>query len=286
MKAQAAGVGHAAPPVAKKNQSGSANGVKVGVRNGTAVTMCNFFISVWSASATMMKTLHMVTADPFRTPTFTPFADPDWFFFATGGATPAVCATPADCATIPARTSQSVAWNHGDIHDEIASTWVGFVGPGIENHHQYGAVWTDHTDVRPTMLSVLGLADDYQTDGRAVTEILNEAAIPTSLRLHQGTMENLGAVYKQLTAPFGTFGQYTLKASTRALASNAAADATYTLIEDSIASLTSQRDTLAANIRTGLNNAEFGDTKLDENQLKDWITSAQDLIDQAVALGS
>src|SRR2546427_4882191 len=31
-----------------------------------------------------MKTLHMVTADPFRTPTFTPFADPDWFFFATG----------------------------------------------------------------------------------------------------------------------------------------------------------------------------------------------------------
>src|SRR6266852_5364034 len=54
MKAQAAGVGHAAPPVAKKNQSGSANGVKVGVRNGSAVTMCNVFISVWSASATMM----------------------------------------------------------------------------------------------------------------------------------------------------------------------------------------------------------------------------------------
>ena len=32
-----------------------------------------------------MKTLHMVAADPFRTPTFTPFADPNWFFFATGG---------------------------------------------------------------------------------------------------------------------------------------------------------------------------------------------------------
>jgi len=24
----------------------------------------------------------LVTADPFRTPTFTPFADPNWFFFA------------------------------------------------------------------------------------------------------------------------------------------------------------------------------------------------------------
>ena len=43
-----------APPVAKKNQSGSANGVNVGVRNGSAVTMCSVFIPVWSASATMM----------------------------------------------------------------------------------------------------------------------------------------------------------------------------------------------------------------------------------------
>jgi len=64
-----------------------------------------------------MKTLHMVTADPFRTPTFTPFADPDWFFFATGATT---CATPNACASIPARTTQSFAWNHGDIQNEIA----------------------------------------------------------------------------------------------------------------------------------------------------------------------
>src|SRR5690349_22824032 len=48
---QSAGV---APPVAKKNQLGSANGVNVGVRNGSAVTMWSVFISVWSASATMM----------------------------------------------------------------------------------------------------------------------------------------------------------------------------------------------------------------------------------------
>ena len=47
--AQVAGV-----PEAKKNQSGSANGVNVGVRSGSAVTMCSVFISVRSASATMM----------------------------------------------------------------------------------------------------------------------------------------------------------------------------------------------------------------------------------------
>src|SRR5262245_55856209 len=49
--AQVTGVG---APVAKKNQFGSANGVNVGVRNGSAVTMCSVFIPVWSARATMM----------------------------------------------------------------------------------------------------------------------------------------------------------------------------------------------------------------------------------------
>src|SRR5205823_200851 len=87
----------------------------------TGVVENNIMVAL--ADHTEMKTLHMITADPFRTPTFTPFADPDWFFFATGGATPATCATPAACAFIPARTSQSFAWNHGDIQDEIASTW-------------------------------------------------------------------------------------------------------------------------------------------------------------------
>src|SRR2546423_12976148 len=57
MNAHGGGVVHVAgvvPPVAKKNQLGSANGVNVGGRNGSAVTMCNVFISVGSASPTMM----------------------------------------------------------------------------------------------------------------------------------------------------------------------------------------------------------------------------------------
>jgi DNA-binding CsgD family transcriptional regulator len=107
-------------------------------------------IMVALADHTEMKTLHMVTADPFRTPTFTPFADPDWFFFATGGG---ACATPAACAFIPARTNQSFAWNHGDIQDEIASTWVGYVGQGIDQSGIDSTTWSDHTDVRPTILS-------------------------------------------------------------------------------------------------------------------------------------
>ena len=240
-------------------------------------------IMVAQADRTEMKTLHMVTTDPARTPTFTPFADPNWFFFASGS--PATCATPPACAFIPARTSQSFAWNHGDIQDEIASTWVGYVGPGVKNEGDY-AGWTDHTDVRPTMLTMLGLKDDYQTDGRAVVQPLFDWAVPQTLRAHRETLLRLGDVYKQLTAPFGTFGMRTLAASTRALASGSSTDdSTYTSIEGQISDLTSQRDALAAEIRTALNNAQFGNRPLDEQQAKSWINQAQGLIDQAAALG-
>ena len=67
-----------------------------------------------------MKLLHMVTADPARTPTFTLFADPNYFLFA--GAPN--CISP--CVTEP----PGFAWNHGDTNPDITTTWLGLVGPG------------------------------------------------------------------------------------------------------------------------------------------------------------
>src|SRR5438067_9655797 len=213
-------------------------------------------IMVALADHTGMKTLHMVTADPFRTPTFTPFADPDWFFFATGGTTPATCATPAACAFIPARTNQSFAWNHGDIQDEIASTWIGMVGPGVDQSSTPDTTtWSDHTDLRPTMLSLVGLKDDYTHDGRLLSGDLSGYAVPAAVKKSGSNFTNLAAAYKQLNASFGTFAMNTLKASTRALASNDAGDGTYNSIESQIQSLTSQRDALAAQIKAALDAA-------------------------------
>ena len=236
-------------------------------------------IMVALADQTEMRTLHMMSADQFRNPTFTPFADPDWFFFASGN--PATCATDAACAFIPARTSQSFAWNHGDIQDEIASTWAGYVGPGIKHLGDDNSVWTDHTDHRPTVLTLLGLRDDYNTDGRAVTEIANENALPVSLRVHHPWVERLGQTYKQLMASFGSFSMDTLVASTSALSSNSSGDATYASIEAQIQDLTDQRNALAAEIRAGINNAEFNDVKLSEHQINDWIVRANALLAQA-----
>ena len=247
----------------------------------TGVDQHNIMVAL--ADPVEMKTLHMVTADPARTPTFTPFADPDWFFFATGGA---ACATQAACASIPARTNQSFAWNHGDIQDEIASTWAGYVGPGVKNLGDDHSVWTDHTDHRPTLLTLLGLRDDYQTDGRAVTQIADENALPVSLRVHHPSIEKLADSYKQLMASFGLFSMYTLTASTHALSSNSAGDTTYNNIENQLVTLTNQRNALAADIRAGLNSAQFDGVKLSENQIKAWTQAADDLIAQAQALAA
>ncbi|TME32481.1 MAG: hypothetical protein E6I62_05925 [Chloroflexi bacterium] len=243
-------------------------------------------IMVAQADHVGMKALHMVTADPFRTPTYTPFADPDWFFFATGGATPATCATPEACAFIPARTAQSFAWNHGDIQDEIASTWAGLVGPGVQNQGVNASVWTDHTDWRPTMLSLLGLKDDYVQDGRVVTEVLAASANPQSLRLHRGLFQQLASAYKQLNAPFGTFSMAVLKKSSEALASNAAGDADYTSIENQITSWTSDRDGLATTIKNTLADSEFNGVNLDVHNAQSLISQANALINEVVAAAS
>jgi hypothetical protein len=225
----------------------------------------------------------MITADPMRTPTFTLFADPDWFFFATGGP---VCPTPAACASIPPRGPSSFAWNHGDIQEDIAATWVGYVGPGVRNKGEMGDVWTDHVDVRPTMLNLVGLEDDYIHDGRVVVEPLYDWAIPPTLLAHYERVLRLGAVYKQLNAPFGTFSMDLLTASTRALASNDPGDATYTSIENQIESLTNQRNALASQIKMLLTDAAFNGQAINNQQAKNLIMQAEDLLNQAHTLAT
>jgi hypothetical protein len=133
---------------------------------------------------------------------------------------------------------------------------------------------------------MLGLKDDYQTDGRAVTQIADENALPVSLRVHQPSIQRLAAVYKQLMASFGTFSMDTLVASTRGISSNTTGDQHYLDTRAAIDSLTNERNTLAAHIRTGLNDAQFNDVKLSENQIKAWTSAGEDLLAQADALAN
>ncbi len=217
-----------------------------------------------------MQLLHMITSDPARTPTFTWFADPSYFFFHGDPS----CLQP--CVSV----GPAFAWNHGDFQPEIVTTWLGLVGPGVRNDGATGRVWSDHTDVRPTILALTGLQDDYATQGRVLFEVLHEDALPVSLRQHRGTLQDLAEVYKQLNAIVGQFGLATLMVSTRALEGD---DATYTSLEKQLQALGSRRDLVAGQM-SALLNAAAGGQSIDENQAKDLIARGHALIAEASTL--
>ena len=235
-------------------------------------------VFVQMADSVGEQALHMVNTDPNRTPSFTGFANPDYFLTAANSG--------PSCGSNPC-IDYHFAWSHGDIQPEIATTFLGLVGPGVKHLGIDSTTWTDHTNDRPTILELTGLQDDYLLDGRALTEVLTDQAVAQSLRAHRETLLRLGAAYEQVNASFGQFGMALLKASTNAINSGSSTDdSRYTSIEGSIQNLTAQRDALAAQIKTALNNAAFNGQALNEQQAKDWIAQSNSLIDEANSLAA
>jgi arylsulfatase A-like enzyme len=218
--------------------------------------------------------LHMITADPHRTPNFILFANPDYFFFTSGKTPPPTCTpTLADCFA----EDPGFAWNHGDFQQEITKTWLGVVGPGVRKLGEFGAIFTDHTDIRPTILSLVGLKDDYAHDGRVLFEALDDEAVSRSLRAHQDVLSDLAAAYKAINAPLGQLGFNTLTGiSTTALASD---DATYAILEAQIKDITVKRNDIAAQMIEMLEDAAFNNRPIDEAEAKQLIDEALDLLD-------
>jgi hypothetical protein len=220
------------------------------------------------------RALHMVTADPARTPTFTLFADSNYFLF--HGAPN--CNLP--CVT----ENPGFAWNHGDVQPEIVTTWLGMVGPGVANVGIDSTTWSDHTDIRPTLMLLLGLKDDYSHDGRALTEDLTGWARPDATSKSDGYLK-VARMYKQLDATVGEFGLATLAASTRGIESGSPTDdSVYTNMESQISSLTSQRDALAAQMIGLLEGAEFNRQAITEQQAQTLVAKGQALLDTADSL--
>ncbi len=217
-----------------------------------------------------LKALHMITGDPNRTPTFVMFANTNYYFQGQG---PIVQQSPG------------YAWNHGGVAPEINTTWVGFVGPGVKNNGIDYVTWTDETDIRPTILQLAGLQDDYVHDGRVLVEDLHQSAIPASARGVE--FQLLAAVYKQLNATLGAFGQQTLSISTKALASGSTTDdSKYQSLENQLSALTTQRDSIAAQMRTALDGAEFGGQPLQPLQTLQLVLQSEEVLLKITLLGA
>jgi hypothetical protein len=270
-------------------------------------TGANQQIANYLADPTEEAILHMVNADPARTPTLAEFAKPDYYLgqgTATCNATTTGSAAsnyPADCVTV----DPAYAWDHGDYAAEINTNYIGFAGPGVKqlgldgsgpadgpssagaNSGQTEVIdtslqgpWTDETDVQPTEMYLTGLHTDYVQDGRVISQIL---ANPNRA-LSNPQVTQLGEVYKQLNSSVGEFGAYTLSASTSAIESNTAGDSEFASVNASLTSLDKQRDALANLIKTELYAAANYGVPIVAAQLQ--IAAADHLIAEAQTLAA
>ena len=232
---------------------------------GTTQNIANYL-----ADPAEMAILHMVNADPARTPTFALFARPDYF----------LSPGPATCTGACVAVNSGFAYNHGDYAAEINTNYAAFAGPGVKHLGLDGlpanegpssagsnsgqvvvassgttGTWTDETDIRPTLMYLTGLKDDYEHDGRVITELLADP----NHALSGPAVATLGACYKQLNSSVGQFGNYTLQASTAAVESSTTNDREFTTVNAALTGLDRVRDALALRIKGELEAASFAD---------------------------
>ncbi len=225
-----------------------------GVDNETVVN--------YQAGALEQRVLHMGNVDPRRSPTYTIFPKPD-YYFGTSGPNVSI--------------NGKYAWNHGYYTPNIDITWGALVGPGVAARGIDGpdpsggnqtqdpnstrtvpqasthGTWVEETDIRPTMLYLAGLHDDYQTDGRVVSQVLSSPS--AALR---GT-ESLASVYQQLNSSVGAFATHTLIADSAALAGGSAGnDRAFQQEQRQLRRLAAGRDVLARVMKVQLSRATAG----------------------------
>jgi len=238
----------------------------------------------WMADGTVEELLHYGNADPARVPTFSAFPIPDVYFTDGSSDSPAcksgttAATAPSDCTTI----DSEYAWNHGYYAPEVNNTWLGLVGPGVKHLGIDGAspgqgpssagdansgtttdtqlvnhgTWADQADVRPTLMALTGLKDDYVEDGRVLTEDLSISPGRTG----QPGFDALAKCYKQLNSSVGEFGTDVLVADTKALETGSSTnDSSYQRVSAEIKLLGTVRDKLATRIKNDLFDAEFND---------------------------
>lgn len=245
-------------------------GALVGVNPITGVTEP---ITAAVADQAEQKFLHMVTADPRRTPTFVMFADPDYFLSASGSTR--VCSPLANCFV----EQSGFAWNHGDFQEQITRTWLSAVGPGVLPLGPVSTIFSDHADIRPTMMVILGLKDDYAHDGRVLAEILDPSAHPSAMQPPDAYIA-LARAFKSINAPREVLGQATLALATSGVLAD---DAGYANYLQRIATITNVRDILVQLAVPVLDGAAFNATPINPGFVQGFVGKSNFLIGTVVS---
>ncbi len=115
--------------------------------------------------------------------------------------------------------------------------------------------WVDETDIRPTIMYLTGLRDDYEHDGRVITQILSHP----NQALSAPGVTGLGECYKQLNSSVGDLAADTLRADTNAINSSSPGDQVYLRTDQALRGLEVARDQLAEQVKGELEAAAFDD---------------------------
>ncbi len=241
----------------------------------------------YQAGALEQRVLHMQTNDPLRTPTYSLFPMPDYFFSTSG---PNVS------------FNNGFAYDHGYYSPNIDITWAALVGPGVVNHGVDGpdatggnesqdpnsthtvpeastqGTWVEEADLRPTLMYLTGLSDDYQSDGEVISQALTSPGAALA-----GTAE-LAAAYQQINSSVGAFATDTLIADSNALASGSMSDdSRYANEQLTLLDLANHRDMVAADIKATLARAALGISP-GHGELRSELAQARALLRQAATL--
>src|SRR5262249_27069280 len=244
-------------------------------------------IAKYQAGELQQRVLHIQTADPLRTSTYTLFPKGD-YFFSTSGTNVSKFA--------------NFAYDHGYYSPNIDITWVGMAGPGVAVRGVDGpqpaagnqpkdpegtntvpeaskvGTWVEETDIRPTMLYLLGLTDDYLSDGHVITKALS--SVPSAL----AATADLAAGYDQINSSVGEFATNTLIADSNALASGSKSDdSAYAAEQETLQQLAADRDNAAAKIKQTLADAAAG--KMPNNgEIQSGLSHVKELLKRAEKL--
>jgi hypothetical protein len=254
--------------------------------NLTYSGVANEKIAKYQADQVEQRILHMQTNDPLRTPTYSIFPMPDYFFSTSGN---------------NVQFNNGFAYDHGYYSPNINITWTSMVGPGVVNNQVDGpgpaggneaqdpnstrtvpqasgnGTWVEETDIRPTMLYLTGLKDDYESDGHVITQALTPDRMTPAL---QATAA-LAKGYDQVNSSVGQFATDTLIADSGALMTGSSSDDTaYEETQAALQQLADDRDTAVARMKQVLNDAAQGVVP-SHGQVTSGLSHVQELLRRA-----
>ncbi|KWV57807.1 hypothetical protein AS156_36980 [Bradyrhizobium macuxiense] len=235
------------------------------------ITNKNDNLAAFFADRAEMQLLHMITGSSARSANFIMFGDPNYFNETV--TSQADCSASAPCV----EQNPKYARTDGNVPQISDNAWFGMAGPGVAHLGLNMEIVSGHTDLRPTMLALVGLTDSYVHDGVVLAEAVEPGALAPELQRGRDAFIALAYAYRELNDPLGQLGRNSLAFSTQAIKST---DTDYARYLDAIGAVIAARAPLVRETKALLDGAAFAHRPIDPAYARVLIDRADALVRQ------